>query len=254
VYTQTSRLSRLPAYLTVHMVRFYWRAEIGKKAKIMRKVKFPAEYDASELCTPALRAQLLPVSRKLSALERDRAERRKVRKRTKAAPAAAPADGDVEMEEDASKAAVELEDEEVYRAREAAELEALVSPALRADTGCSISGLYDLVGARAGCMRVCGPRLTRGSDRDAQGRGGGRGALHRLRQAARVPPGRGRGRGRLVQVRRRQGQRVPRGEAREPRRRRCVRLFAVGSGGCSWCDAGEDASAYVLLYRSKDLA
>jgi ubiquitin carboxyl-terminal hydrolase 14 len=138
------------------MVRFYWRAEIGKKAKIMRKVKFPAEYDASELCTPELRAQLLPVSRKLSALERDRAERRKVRKRTKAAAAApagtsaaAPVDGDVEMEEDASKAAVELEDEEVYRAREAAELEALVSPELRADTGCSISGLYDLVGARA---------------------------------------------------------------------------------------------------------
>jgi hypothetical protein len=238
------------------MVRFCWRADIGKKAKIMRKVKFPVEYDASELCTPELRAQLLPVSRKLSALERDRAERRKVRKRTKAAaaaPAAAPpADGDVEMEEDASKAAVELEDEEVYRAREAAELEALVSPELRADTGCSISGLYDLVGARAGCMRVCGPRLTRGSDRDAQGRGGGRGALHRLRQAARVPPGRGRGRGRLVQVRRRQGQRVPRGEAREPRRRRCVRS-ACACGGCL-CDAGEDASAYVLLYRSKDLA
>jgi ubiquitin carboxyl-terminal hydrolase 14 len=142
------------------MVRFCWRADIGKKAKIMRKVKFPVEYDASELCTPELRAQLLPVSRKLSALERDRAERRKVRKRTKAAaaaPAAAPpADGDVEMEEDASKAAVELEDEEVYRAREAAELEALVSPELRADTGCSISGLYDLVGARAAFMRVCG--------------------------------------------------------------------------------------------------
>jgi ubiquitin carboxyl-terminal hydrolase 14 len=35
VYTQHSRLTRLPAYLTVHMVRFAWRADIQKKAKIM---------------------------------------------------------------------------------------------------------------------------------------------------------------------------------------------------------------------------
>jgi ubiquitin carboxyl-terminal hydrolase 14 len=35
VYSQTSRLSRLPSYLTVHMVRFAWRRDIGKKAKIM---------------------------------------------------------------------------------------------------------------------------------------------------------------------------------------------------------------------------
>lgn len=35
IYTQTSRLSRLPSYLTLHMVRFAWRRDIGKKAKIM---------------------------------------------------------------------------------------------------------------------------------------------------------------------------------------------------------------------------
>lgn len=31
------------------MVRFYWRADVQKKAKIMRKVKFPMELDVSEL-------------------------------------------------------------------------------------------------------------------------------------------------------------------------------------------------------------
>ena len=35
VYTQRSRLTRLPTYLTIHMVRFAWRRDINKKAKIM---------------------------------------------------------------------------------------------------------------------------------------------------------------------------------------------------------------------------
>lgn len=40
VYTQTSRMTRLPGYLVVHMVRFAWRQDIMKKAKIMVRV-FP---------------------------------------------------------------------------------------------------------------------------------------------------------------------------------------------------------------------
>lgn len=38
VYTQKSRISRLPSNLVVHMVRFYWRRDINKKAKIMVSV------------------------------------------------------------------------------------------------------------------------------------------------------------------------------------------------------------------------
>lgn len=41
---------------------------------------------------------------------------------------------------------LELEPESVFREREAKELEALVDPGLRADTGCSVHGLYELVG------------------------------------------------------------------------------------------------------------
>ncbi|KAJ6554509.1 hypothetical protein B0H19DRAFT_1153877 [Mycena capillaripes] len=83
-YTQESRMTRLPAYLFVHMARFSWRADINKKAKIMRKVKFPTEYDAVDLCSEELKARLLPVSRRLKAVEKEREERRKVRRRTKA--------------------------------------------------------------------------------------------------------------------------------------------------------------------------
>ncbi|KAJ7938433.1 hypothetical protein B0H13DRAFT_1942989 [Mycena leptocephala] len=163
-YTQESRMTRLPS--------FSWRADINKKAKVMRKVKFPTEYDA-------LKAKLLPVSRRLKAVEKEREERRKVRRRTKviAAPSAstsaAPAAGtgaDVEMADAAPAVATAaaastsemdveggegkgkgkedggaLEEESVYRERELEELEGLVDQGLKDDIGCSVSGLYELV-------------------------------------------------------------------------------------------------------------
>ncbi|EGO03001.1 hypothetical protein SERLA73DRAFT_176488 [Serpula lacrymans var. lacrymans S7.3] len=167
VYSQKSRLSRLPSYLTVHMVRFAWRRDIGKKAKIMRKVKFPTEFDALDLVTDELKSKITPVSRRLKEIEKERDERRKVRKRTKGAQGGSSSagngkDGDVEMTDAAPTTAqeaaadgddkgkavessVELLDEAVYRERELKELEALVDTDLKADHGCSVNALYDLV-------------------------------------------------------------------------------------------------------------
>ena len=96
MYTQKSRLSRIPTNLTVHMVRFAWKREIGKKAKIMRRVAFPQELDVLDLCTEELRKKLQPVNKRLQELERDRSERRKVRKRTKKT-VGSTSDADVEM-------------------------------------------------------------------------------------------------------------------------------------------------------------
>ncbi|KAF7307775.1 Ubiquitin carboxyl-terminal hydrolase [Mycena kentingensis (nom. inval.)] len=162
-YTQESRMTRLPAYLFVHMARFSWRADINKKAKIMRKVKFPTEYDALDLCSDELKAKLTPVSRKLKALEKERDERRKVRRKTKskalASPATPAAGGDVEMADASAPAAAateaaaaataeeggELEPEPAYRTRELAELQALLDPTIASDVGASTSGLYELV-------------------------------------------------------------------------------------------------------------
>lgn len=144
---------------------------------LQRKVKFPLEFDALDLATPELKEKLMPVSRKMMEVEKERRERRKVRKRTKNAPAssskpAAPA-GDVEMADASTAAATtatatttstegaaadagkgkekeintaDLEDESVYREKEISELEALISPEIKGDVGCSVSGLYDLVG------------------------------------------------------------------------------------------------------------
>lgn len=142
-----------------------------------RKVKFPQEFDALDLATDELRAKLLPASRRLKEIEKERGERRKVRKRTKqAAPAApgpsssavAPATTDVEMADASTAPAVsteggaavaatgdgkekavvlgEPEDEIELRKKEAAELAQLIDEDTKKDVGCSATGLYELVG------------------------------------------------------------------------------------------------------------
>ena len=134
-------------------------------------MKFPTEYDALDIATDDLKEKLLPVSRKLKEFEKERAERRKVRKRTKAAQPAKDKEGDVQMsdasasapapaassstsqpapepaEGDKGKAVAgaELEDESVYRTKEGAELDALIPAEIKADVGSSTTGQYELV-------------------------------------------------------------------------------------------------------------
>ncbi|TYJ58970.1 hypothetical protein B9479_000409 [Cryptococcus floricola] len=91
-YTMKSSISKLPEYLTVHMVRFYWRRDIQKKAKIMRKVKFPLELDLLELLTPSLRARTQPLNVHAKNVLKDRDARATVLKRK-------PGEGKEEEEE-----------------------------------------------------------------------------------------------------------------------------------------------------------
>ncbi|KAF4522269.1 hypothetical protein B566_EDAN011965 [Ephemera danica] len=61
VYTKTSLIDRLPAYLTIQFVRFYYKEREAVNAKILKDVKFPLQFDAWELCTPRLQALLEPM-------------------------------------------------------------------------------------------------------------------------------------------------------------------------------------------------
>lgn len=83
MYTKRSRIARLPKYLTVHFVRFFWKRETQKKAKIMRKVSFPAELDVVEFCTEELRKQLIPVRDKVREIRKDEVDVERSRKRQK---------------------------------------------------------------------------------------------------------------------------------------------------------------------------
>lgn len=136
-YEEKRRISRLPLFLPVHFVRFYWRRDIHKKTKIMRKVKFPKEWDASGLVTEALAAQIAPVRNKMRDIGKERDERAKLRARARGLAGGA---GAVEG------GALTDEQEKEQRAKEAAELDSLISANLRNDPGCNASGLYELVG------------------------------------------------------------------------------------------------------------
>jgi ubiquitin carboxyl-terminal hydrolase 14 len=178
VYTKKSKISRLPKYLTVHFVRFFWKREAQKKAKIMRKVTFPDELDVVEFCTDELKKMLIPVRDKVREVRKDEEDIDRARKRQKrihdkeAADAAAgivdsvseskKADekkaedkkkdgkatgGDTEMEDVVYKTDAEVEAERAAAILEAKkELHALINPELAKDEGANKSGLYELRG------------------------------------------------------------------------------------------------------------
>ncbi|KAI5307293.1 hypothetical protein KEM56_000841 [Ascosphaera pollenicola] len=83
VYSKQSRITRLPKYLTVHFVRFFWKRDSQKKAKIMRKVTFPEELDVVEFCTDELKEHLAPVRDKIREIRKEEVDIDRSRKRQK---------------------------------------------------------------------------------------------------------------------------------------------------------------------------
>ncbi|SNX83511.1 related to ubiquitin-specific protease [Melanopsichium pennsylvanicum] len=185
VYDETSRIDRMPAYLATHFVRFYWRRDINKKSKIMRKVKFPFVLDATPFLTDELKEKTKETNLAIKKIEKDRDERAKIRKRAKArkvaeqkaAKEAERTGGDVAMADVAagsetdpaaaqggkesgdatesgsgSASAQNLglvlnEQEELeQRQKERDSIESTIHADLAADVGCNASALYELVG------------------------------------------------------------------------------------------------------------
>jgi ubiquitin carboxyl-terminal hydrolase 14 len=158
------------------MVRFYWRRDINKKTKIMRKVKFPFNLDLTDLLSDKLKSQVGPAASKLKEIEKDRRERIKISKKKKIAkeesaknqmaidgpngPAAAPAapsTSSAAPTTTATKAAAaengkgggseeEEEDEATIRERESAVLLSLMDPELMSDVGTNPTAQYELCG------------------------------------------------------------------------------------------------------------
>ncbi|KFA65654.1 hypothetical protein S40285_06025 [Stachybotrys chlorohalonatus IBT 40285] len=178
-YTKKSLISRAPKYLTVHFVRFFWKRETQKKAKIMRKVTFPPELDIVEFCSEDLKQALVPVRDKIREIRKDEEDIERARKRRKkihdhdmgdiAGGSGLPSEK--EQQEKKKKEAEKRErkgeqptdgdtvmgetyktDAEVDAEKDAAlveakkELNALINPDLRQDDGANQSGLYELRG------------------------------------------------------------------------------------------------------------
>lgn len=179
IYTKKSKIARLPKYLTVHFVRFFWKREAQKKAKIMRKVTFPDELDIVEFCTDELKKMLIPVRDKVREVRKDEEDIERARKRQKKIHDKAVADeaagivdsvseskksdekkagdakkdskstsgDDVVMEDVVYKTDAEVDAEKAAAVLEAKkELHAMIHPDLLADEGANMSGLYELRG------------------------------------------------------------------------------------------------------------
>ncbi|KAG1816432.1 uncharacterized protein BJ212DRAFT_1446951 [Suillus subaureus] len=203
------------------MVHFAWRCNIGKKAKIMCKVKFVSEFDALEVVTNELKSKLTLVFSRLKSIEKEHAEQWKVRKWMKvvqeALSSSKPAEENTDVEMALSEVPGDLEEESMYHVWELQELEALADANLKSDYGCSMTGLYDLVAII----------MHKGADADA-----GHYISFMKKSVFHAKLGDGltfdKDDGKVLVF---------------PREK----LGMIDGGG-------EDASAYVLLYRSKPLA
>ena len=71
-YSKKSKMARLPPCLAVQFVRFAWRKDTAKRAKILRQVSFPAVLDVRNLCTAKLQEAIAAHCTKLEE-ERDAA-------------------------------------------------------------------------------------------------------------------------------------------------------------------------------------
>jgi ubiquitin carboxyl-terminal hydrolase 14 len=162
-YTKTSKITRLPKYLAVHLMRFGWRKDSQKKAKIMRKVTFPKELDIVEFCGEELQKSLVPIRNKVRdvrnlELDAERARKRQKRMDEGEEPPEASSSkknekskdkkgDDVDMQDVEYKTDAQLEEERqasILTAKK--ELLELVDPKVAADDTINHTGLYELRG------------------------------------------------------------------------------------------------------------
>jgi ubiquitin carboxyl-terminal hydrolase 14 len=134
VWTKTSKVTRLPKYLVVHFVRFYWKRGSNKKAKILKKVKFPLELDATAYCTDDLKKKTLPVRDALREVRKKHEEAERARKRARVQAEVDSTDGKAK-----ESAGQEMDVDDVN-------LDTLIDPQLREDAGSNPTGLYELTG------------------------------------------------------------------------------------------------------------
>lgn len=73
LFIKESHINKLPQYLTVQFVRFFWKRESNQKAKILRKVGYPLVLDVLDFCTEELKGKLAEPRKTLFAAEETKA-------------------------------------------------------------------------------------------------------------------------------------------------------------------------------------
>lgn len=57
-YVRTNKITGLPKYLSVQMVRFFWKQDKNIKSKMLKKVAYPTDFDLLEFCDSKLKRDL----------------------------------------------------------------------------------------------------------------------------------------------------------------------------------------------------
>ena len=70
IFENSKKITKLPEYLTVQFVRFYWKKSTGKKSKILRKVQFPFQLDVADLLTPEYAAEKIKMRDELREVDK----------------------------------------------------------------------------------------------------------------------------------------------------------------------------------------
>ncbi|VDK43955.1 unnamed protein product [Anisakis simplex] len=74
-YEKKTLIDRLPAYLSIQMVRFFYKEKDNVNAKVLKDVKFPMSLDVYDMCTPELQAKLLPMREAFKKEDDDKLEK-----------------------------------------------------------------------------------------------------------------------------------------------------------------------------------
>jgi len=139
-WSKTKAVSALPKYMAVQLVRFFWKTDKQKNAKILRRVVFPEKLDVYDFCDDALKKGIEEYRRRLLIKEdKDREARQAVQASQEADKA--------DDKKDSEKADGKADAMEVDGAAQEAEAEAAEEEEKKEDEELTMAtGYYELCG------------------------------------------------------------------------------------------------------------
>lgn len=149
IYTKVTKISRLPAYLTLNFVRFQWKATERVKAKILKRVKFPFDMDLTPLCTLDLMEKIKPAKLRIKEVEDRKVEEKKKKQKidsqssassssSSATTTAMDVDASSSTSTSTSQTTPQKSQSEIYR-------DLNIDTVLASDVGANVSAQYELV-------------------------------------------------------------------------------------------------------------
>lgn len=74
IFEVEKKITKLPEYLTIQYVRFFWKKSSSKKSKILRKVVFPFQLDVADLLTKEYAEEKIKIREDLREVEKNKLE------------------------------------------------------------------------------------------------------------------------------------------------------------------------------------